>query len=97
MIAVSCFDPIRRAIAAETLSRMVADGRVNPTKVDEYVAKAKADIETTIRKKGQDAVIETGIKGLSKKMVEMMGRLHFRTSYGQNVLRHPSRWDSCPR
>ena len=88
VIAVSCFDPIRRAIAAETLSRMVADGRVNPTKVDEYVAKAKADIETTIRKKGQDAVIETGIKGLSKKMVEMMGRLHFRTSYGQNVLRH---------
>ncbi|MAV54939.1 MAG: ribonuclease Y [Phycisphaerae bacterium] len=88
VIAVSCFDPVRRAVAAETLSRMVADGRVNPTKVDEYVAKAQADIDNTIRKKGQDAVIETGIKGLSKKVVQMMGRLHFRTSYGQNVLRH---------
>ncbi len=88
VVAVSCFDPIRRAIAAEALSLMVADGRVNPAKISEYVAKAKADTETMIRKKGQDAAIETGIKGLSKKIIAMMGRLHFRTSYGQNVLRH---------
>lgn len=88
VVAVSCFDPIRRAIAAEALSLMVADGRVNPAKVGEYVAKAKADTEAMIRKKGQEAAVEVGIKGLSKKIVAMMGRLHFRTSYGQNVLRH---------
>ena len=86
VIAVSCFDPIRRAIAAETLSRMVADGRVNPTKVDED-GQSKSRHQPPFGRRARRGHRNRD-QGLSKKMVEMMGRLHFRTSYGQNVLRH---------
>jgi ribonuclease Y len=88
VISVSCFDRVRQAIAAESLQKLVADGRVHPSRVEEIVAQTKRDIEERIRKHGQDAVVEANIRGVHPKIVEAMGKLHFRTSYGQNVLRH---------
>jgi ribonuclease Y len=88
VISVSCFDPIRRAIAGESLARLVADGRVHPSRVEEIVATVKKDMEERIAEKGNEAVHEGKMRGLHPKIVEAMGRLHFRTSFGQNVLRH---------
>ncbi len=88
VISVSCFDPIRRAIAGESLARLVADGRVHPSRVEEIVANVKSDMEEQISEKGNEAVMEAKMRGLHPKIVEAMGKLHFRTSFGQNVLRH---------
>ena len=88
VIAVSCFDPIRRAIAAESLQKLVADGRVHPARIEEVVEQIKKEMSERIIKHGQDAILEAGIRGLHPKIIEAMGKLHFRTSYGQNVLRH---------
>ena len=88
VIAVSCFDKVRQAIAAETLQRLVADGRVHPTRIEELVSQVTRDINERIQKDGQAAILETNIRGLHPKIVEAMGKLSFRTSYGQNVLRH---------
>jgi len=88
VIAVSCFDPIRRAIAGDVLQRLVADGRVHPARIEEMVEQVRKDMQESILKHGNDAVVEAGIRGLHPKIVEAMGKLHFRTSYGQNVLRH---------
>ncbi len=88
VISVSCFDPIRRAIAGESLARLVADGRVHPSRVEEIVATVKSDMEEQIAEKGNEAVVEAKMRGLHPKIVEAMGKLHFRTSFGQNVLRH---------
>jgi ribonuclease Y len=88
VIAVSCFDPIRRAIAGEALDQLVSDGRVHPSRVEEVVERVRKDMAERINKHGNDAVVEAGIRGLHPKIVEAMGKLHFRTSYGQNVLRH---------
>ena len=88
VISVSCFDPIRRTIAAESLQRLVADGRVHPSRVEDLVVQTKRDVDERIKKAGSDAIVEANIRGLHGKIVEAMGKLHFRTSYGQNVLRH---------
>ncbi|MEM7230012.1 MAG: ribonuclease Y, partial [Planctomycetota bacterium] len=88
VIAVSCFDPIRRAIAAESLQKLVADGRVHPSRIEDIVKGVRRDLEERIAKAGNEAVIECNIRGLHPKIVEAIGKLHFRTSYGQNVLRH---------
>ena len=88
VIAVSCFDPIRRAIASESLQKLVADGRVHPSRIEEIVEKVQTDMKERIMQIGNDAVLEADIRGLHPKIVEAMGKLHFRTSYGQNVLRH---------
>ena len=88
VISVSCFDPIRRTIAAESLQRLVADGRVHPSRVEDLVIQTKRDVDERIKKAGEEAVVETNIRGLHAKIVEAMGKLRFRTSYGQNVLRH---------
>ena len=88
VISVSCFDPIRRTIAAESLQRLVADGRVHPSRVEDLVVQTKRDVDERIKKAGGDAIVEANIRGLHGKIVEAMGKLHFRTSYGQNVLRH---------
>jgi len=88
VIAVSCFDPIRRAIAAESLQKLVADGRLHPARIEEVVEKVRAEMTERINKAGNDAVIEADVRGLHPKIVEAMGKLHFRTSYSQNVLRH---------
>jgi ribonuclease Y len=88
VIAVSCFDPIRRAIAGEALQKLVADGRVHPSRVEEVVESVRKDFAERIVKAGNDAAIEANIRGLHPKIAEAMGKLYFRTSYGQNVLRH---------
>lgn len=88
IISVSCFDRVRQAIAAESLKKLVSDGRVHPSRVEEVVAQTKRDIGSRIKKAGQDAVVEVNLRGFHPKIVEAMGKMSFRTSYGQNVLRH---------
>ncbi len=88
VIAVSCFDRVRQAIAAESLQKLVADGRVHPARIEEVVEQTRRDIHERMVKAGHDAAMEADVRGLHPKVIEMMGRLHFRTSYGQNVLRH---------
>ncbi len=88
VIAVSCFDPIRRTIAAESLQKLVADGRVHPARIEEIVEGVRKDMGERIIKHGNDAALEANIRGLHPKIIEAMGKMHFRTSFGQNVLRH---------
>jgi ribonucrease Y len=88
IISVSCFDPIRRAVAGRSLEKLVADGRVHPARIEEIVESVREDVNEQILKEGNAAVMEANIRGLHPKIVEAMGRMHFRTSYGQNVLRH---------
>lgn len=88
IISVSCFDPIRRAIAGKALEKLVSDGKVHPSRIEEVVETIKEEVQETIVKKGNDAVMETNIRGLHPKIVEAAGKMHYRTSYGQNVLRH---------
>lgn len=88
VIVVSCFDKVRQAVAVEALERLIADGRMHPTRIEEVVEKVRSEIDERIMKHGKDAVLEANLRGLHPKVVEAMGKLHFRTSYGQNVLRH---------
>lgn len=88
IISVSCFDPIRRAIAGKALEKLVGDGRVHPSRIEEVVEGVKAEVHEKIIQSGNDAVIEANIRGLHPKIVEAAGKMHFRTSYGQNILRH---------
>ena len=88
VISVSCFDRVRQAIAAEALQRLVADGRSHPTRIEELVEQTKRDIEERIVKVGNEAIVEADVRGVHPKIVEALGKMHFRTSYGQNVLRH---------
>ena len=88
VIVVSCFDKVRQAIAVESLERLIADGRMHPTRIEEVVEKVTGEVGEKIVKAGKDAAVELGLKGLHPKVIEAMGRLHYRTSYGQNVLKH---------
>lgn len=88
VIVVSCFDKVRQAIAVESIERLIADGRMHPTRIEEVVEKVKSEIEEKIIKTGKEAAVELGLKGLHPKIIEAMGRLSYRTSYGQNVLKH---------
>ena len=88
VIVVSCFDPVRRAIAAETMQKLIEDGRIHPTRIEEITEQTTKDINQRIVKYGKDACIEANIQGLHPKLSETMGRLYYRSSYGQNILRH---------
>ena len=88
VIVVSCFDKVRQAIAVESLERLIADGRMHPTRIEEVVEKVGKEVQEKIVKAGKDASVELGLKGLHPKIIEAMGRLTYRTSYGQNVLKH---------
>lgn len=88
VIVVSCFDKVRQAIAVESLQRLIADGRMHPSRIEEVVEKVKSEMEERIQKYGREAAQEVNLRGLHPKILEAMGKLHFRTSYGQNVLRH---------
>jgi ribonuclease Y len=88
VITISSFDPIRRQIARISLEILIADGRIQPAKIEETVEKAKLQINKTIKEKGDAAVYECGIFNLDPRIVSILGRLYFRTSYGQNVLQH---------
>ncbi len=88
VVVVSCFDPVRRAIAAEALAKLLDDGRIHPSRIEEIVEQMEKEMGQRIIKFGKDAAIEANIQGLHPKISEAMGRLHYRTSYGQNILRH---------
>ena len=87
-ILLSCFDPLRREIARLSLQRLVADGRIHPARIEEIVEKTRKQIEDQVMEHGERAVIELGIHGLHKELVRMIGRMRFRSSYGQNLLMH---------
>ena len=87
-ITVSCFDPVRREIARLSLERLISDGRIHPAHIEEMVEKCRKEVETIIKQSGEQATFETGIHGLNPELIKLLGRLRYRTSYGQNVLIH---------
>ncbi len=87
-ITLSSFDPLRRYIAKVSLEKLIADGRIQPAKIEETVQKTKEETEVMIKQKGEEAAYEAGVIGLDPRLISLLGRLYFRTSYGQNVLQH---------
>lgn len=88
VITISGFDPVRREVARIALEKLIADGRIHPAKIEESVEKARRDVDATIKQAGEKAIFETGVHGIHPEVVKLLGRLKYRTSYGQNVLRH---------
>ena len=87
-ITISCFDPVRREIARIALEKLIQDGRIHPARIEERVEKARREVDAAIKQAGERATFETGVHGFSPDMIKLLGRLKYRTSYGQNVLRH---------
>ncbi len=88
VITISGFDPVRREIARLALEKLIGDGRIHPTRIEEMVDKARREVETSMKQAGEKATFEAGVHGLHPEMIKLLGRLKYRTSYGQNVLRH---------
>jgi ribonuclease Y len=87
-VVLSGFDPVRREVARLALTKLIADGRIHPGRIEEVVAKTKSEIEVVMRQAGESAAYETGVPGLPPEIIRLLGRLKYRTSYGQNVLQH---------
>ncbi len=87
-VVLSCFDPIRREVARIALEKLISDGRIHPGRIEDLVEKAQKEVDVKIKEAGENAMYETGVFGLNPDLVKVLGRLRFRTSYGQNVLRH---------
>ena len=87
-ITLSSFDPIRREVARLSLEKLISDGRIHPARIEEMVEKARRDVDHVIKQEGERATFDTGVHGLNPEIVKLLGRLRFRTSYGQNVLKH---------
>ena len=87
-VLISGFDPVRREVARLALTKLIQDGRIHPGRIEEVVAKARAEVELVMRQAGEAAAYETGVPGLPAELVKLLGRLKYRTSYGQNVLKH---------
>ncbi len=88
VVIVSAFDPIRREVARVALNKLIADGRIHPSRIEELVTETEKEIEEQVRRYGEEAVQEVQVRGLNDRVVNLLGRLHYRTSYSQNVLRH---------
>jgi len=87
-VILSGFDPVRREIARQALERLVADGRIHPARIEEVIAKVRGEVEGRIREMGEMSCLEVGVHGIHAELQQLLGRLHYRTSYGQNILRH---------
>ena len=87
-VLLSSFNPLRREVAGLALSELVADGRIHPARIEEVVQKAQQDMQSYIRERGDEAALETNVVGLKPGLLQLLGRMHFRTSYGQNILKH---------
>jgi ribonuclease Y len=87
-VIISCFDPVRREVARRALAALIVDGRIHPGRIEELVAKSRKELETEMQELGEQAAYETGISGLHPEMIKLIGRMRYRTSYGQNILEH---------
>ncbi|MFP5527341.1 ribonuclease Y [Peptococcus simiae] len=87
-VVVSAFEPVRREVARLALEKLIVDGRIHPARIEEMVAKAQKEVDASIREAGEQAVFDTGVHGIHPELVKLLGRLKYRTSYGQNVLKH---------
>lgn len=87
-ITLSCFEPVRREVARIALEHLIADGRIHPARIEETIEKARREVDTTIKQEGERAVLEAGVNGIHPELVKLLGRLRYRTSFGQNVLNH---------
>ena len=85
---VSAFDPVRREVARLSLGRLVQDGRIHPARIEEVVEETKREVDKEVLELGKKAAMDANVSGLHRKQLDLLGRLHYRTSYGQNVLRH---------
>ena len=88
MVIVSGFDPVRREVARISLDKLITDGRIHPSRIEEIVSETRGEVDELIWNKGLEACEEINVHGLHDRIIELLGRLHFRTSYSQNVLRH---------